>query len=212
MVMTFVDGESLTERIARTGPLSPRDATRLIREVAWALAHAHAQGVVHRDVKANNILLETGAGSGRALVSDFGIATSLADGDGIEVTGTPAYMSPEQATGSPLDGRSDLYSLGVVGFLALAGSLPFDGPTAADTLALHLRAPVRGFTPRPRALRPGSAPWWNGAWPRLLSPVPNRRNRWPMPWRPLWKLGGSSPWRCGTSWSRAGAAVMVPGY
>ncbi len=148
MVMTFVDGESLTERIARTGPLSPRDATRLIREVAWALAHAHAQGVVHRDVKADNILLETAAGSGRALVSDFGIATSLADGDGIEVTGTPAYMSPEQATGSPLAGRSDLYSLGVVGFLALAGSLPFDGPTPADTLALHLRAPVPRLHPK----------------------------------------------------------------
>ena len=150
MVMTFVDGESLTERIARTGPLSPRDATRLLREVAWALSHAHAQGVIHRDVKADNILLETG--SGRALVSDFGIATSLADGDGIEVTGTPAYMSPEQATGSPLDGRSDLYGLGVVGFLALAGSLPFDGPTAADTLALHLRAPV----PRLHPLAPGA--------------------------------------------------------
>lgn len=150
MVMTFVDGESLTERIARAGPLSPRDATRLMREVAWALSHAHAQDVIHRDVKADNILLETG--SGRALVSDFGIATSLADGDGIEVTGTPAYMSPEQATGSPLDGRSDLYSLGVVGFLALAGSLPFDGPTAADTLALHLRAPV----PRLHPLVPGA--------------------------------------------------------
>lgn len=148
MVMTFVDGESLTQRIARTGPLSPRDASRLIREVAWALSHAHAQGVIHRDVKADNILLETGTGSGRALVSDFGIATSLADGDGIEVTGTPAYMSPEQATGSPLDGRSDLYSLGVVGFLALAGSLPFDGPTPADTLALHLRAPVPRLHPK----------------------------------------------------------------
>lgn len=153
IVMTFVDGESLTERIARAGPLPSREAIRLLREVAWALAHAHAQGIVHRDVKADNILLETGGGSGRALVSDFGIATSLADGDGVEVSGTPEYMSPEQATGASVDGRSDLYSLGVVGYLALTGTLPYLGGSPAEIIGQHLQAPV----PRVHLRAPGVA-------------------------------------------------------
>src|SRR5207237_2234381 len=108
------------------------EATRLLRDVAWALGYAHAQGVVHRDIKPDNILIERG--TGRPLVADFGIA-HVATGSGATaagtILGTPDYMSPEQASGEPVDGRSDIYSLGVVGFHALSGTLPFTGDSAA---------------------------------------------------------------------------------
>jgi serine/threonine-protein kinase len=138
-VMSFVDGETLGARVRREGALKPHDAARSLREVAWALAYAHGQGVVHRDVKPDNILLERG--SGRALVADFGIARSVqayALSGEHELVGTPEYMSPEQATGGPLDGRSDLYSLGVVGYYAVSGSLPFTSPTVAGLLTQRL--------------------------------------------------------------------------
>src|SRR5215213_2051198 len=138
--MAFVDGETLGERIRARGALSPREVARLLQEVGWALAYAHARGIVHRDVKPDNILLEQG--TGRALVTDFGIACGPLINQGPTgsshfqpltqegmVMGTAHYMSPEQAAGEPLDGRSDLYSLGVVAYLALAGRLPFDAPT-----------------------------------------------------------------------------------
>jgi serine/threonine-protein kinase len=138
-VMSFVDGETLGARVRRDGPLKPHDAARILREVAWALAYAHGQGVVHRDVKPDNILLERG--SGRALVADFGIARLVQapgmSGEG-ELVGTPEYMSPEQASGGAVDGRSDLYSLGVVGYYALSGRLPFTSPTVAGLLTQHL--------------------------------------------------------------------------
>jgi serine/threonine-protein kinase len=138
-VMAYVDGETLAQRVATRGPLSPNDATRVLREVAWALAYAHAQGVVHRDVKPANILLERG--TERAMVTDFGIAR-VAQGDGEtgygEVLGTPEYMSPEQAAGDAVDGRSDLYALGAVGFFALTGRPPFVAPTTQAVLAQHI--------------------------------------------------------------------------
>src|SRR5207245_2571434 len=111
------------------------EAARILREVAWALAYAHAQGVVHRDVKPENILLEQG--TGRALVADFGIArlAQASGGTGVgEVLGTPDFMSPEQASGEAVDGRSDLYSLGVVGYYVLSGKLPFEGDRKSTRL------------------------------------------------------------------------------
>jgi serine/threonine-protein kinase len=156
--MAFVDGETLAQRVASRGPLVPADAARMLREVAWALAYAHAQGVVHRDVKPANILLETG--SGRALVADFGIARLVhperdpgshpgqiagsqhAHTTGEQRLGTPEFMSPEQASGDALDGRSDLYSLGVVAFYALSGRLPFEAPTVQALLAQHITRPA----------------------------------------------------------------------
>jgi len=129
-VMSYVDGETLGERLRRSGPLPPADASRVLREVAWALAYAHGRGIVHRDVKPDNILLE--AGTGRALVTDFGIAHGGADLDELpdqgQVMGTAHFMSPEQAAGETLDGRSDIYGLGVVGYLAVSGKLPFESP------------------------------------------------------------------------------------
>jgi serine/threonine-protein kinase len=142
-VMAFVDGPTLGQRVREKGPLTPREGTRLIQEVAWALAYAHARGIVHRDIKPDNILLE--AGTGRALVSDFGIAraaeTSGATAAG-EVLGTAQYMSPEQACGEPVDGRSDLYSLGVVAFFALSGRLPFEARDIPALLAMHITQPA----------------------------------------------------------------------
>ena len=134
--MAYVAGETLTERVLRRGPLAPSEAARVLREVAWALAYAHSQGLVHRDVKPDNIMLEEA--TGRALVADFGIAALVrgaAGLDGGEVIGTPEFMSPEQALGEPLDARSDLYALGVVGYFALSGKLPFDAEKATEVLA-----------------------------------------------------------------------------
>jgi serine/threonine-protein kinase len=141
--MAYVEGESLGAAIRRRGALPAGDAARILREVAWALAYAHAQGVVHRDVKPDNILLEEG--SGRALVTDFGIA-QVGAGPGLtgrgEVLGTAEFMSPEQASGEPVDERSDIYSLGVVGYYVLSGRLPFEGETVAAILAKHITQPA----------------------------------------------------------------------
>src|SRR5437763_14952457 len=133
--MAYVEGETLTERVRNRGPLAPSEASRVLRDVAWALAYAHSQGVIHRDVKPDNILLETG---GRVLVADFGIASVVAGAGGLSsdaVSGTPDFMSPEQALGETVDARSDLYSLGLVGYFALTGKLPYAGGTAMEILA-----------------------------------------------------------------------------
>ncbi|MFI5233549.1 MAG: serine/threonine-protein kinase [Gemmatimonadales bacterium] len=132
-VMSFVDGETLAHRVRTRGPVPASEGVRVLREVAWALAHAHAQGLVHRDVKPDNILLESG--SGRALVADFGIAAAVGDSAGTGVSGTPEFMSPEQALGQELDARSDLYSLGATAFFAFSGRLPFEGTSPTEVLA-----------------------------------------------------------------------------
>jgi serine/threonine-protein kinase len=142
-VMAYVDGDTLGQRVSSRGPLPPHEVTRILREVAWALAYAHAQGVVHRDIKPANILLERG--TQRAMVTDFGIARVTQSGGETaigEVLGTPEYMSPEQAAGETLDGRSDLYALGVVGFFSLTGQLPFSAPTVQAVLMQHLTKPA----------------------------------------------------------------------
>jgi serine/threonine-protein kinase len=138
-VMALIDGESLAARLTRQPRLSIDAARRILREVADALEYAHERGVVHRDIKPDNILLERS--TGRAVVTDFGIARAAAGDARLTVTGvavgTPAYMSPEQALGErELDGRSDLYSLGIVGYQMLAGQTPF---TAANTPAMLVK-------------------------------------------------------------------------
>lgn len=137
-VMAYVDGETLGQRVQSRGPVSASEGIRILREVAWALAYAHGQGLVHRDIKPDNILIE--AASGRALVADFGIAAAAGDLPGDNVSGTPEFMSPEQALGTEIDARSDLYSLGATAFYALSGRLPFEGKTAADVLKRQVAA------------------------------------------------------------------------
>ncbi len=156
--MGFVDGESLGDRLRDRGKLPATEVVRSLREASWALAYAHARGVVHRDVKPDNLMIDRE--SGRTLVTDFGIARDLSSAksrltlDG-NVLGTVHYMSPEQCAGEPLDGRSDVYALGVVGFQALSGTLPFDG-SPQSVLVAHVtkQAPsLRAVAPQvPAAL------------------------------------------------------------
>jgi serine/threonine-protein kinase len=141
--MAYVAGETLGQRVQGRGPLPPSEGARALKEVGWALAYAHSQGVVHRDVKPDNILLEEG--TGRALVADFGVAGLLegaaATGVG-EIIGTAEFMSPEQVRGRGVDARSDTYSMGVVGFYALSGKLPFHDERVAEVMRLHREEPA----------------------------------------------------------------------
>ena len=134
-VMRHIDGESLADRMARMGTLQPYEVTRLLKPVALALDYAHSRGVIHRDIKPENILLERD--SGTPVVTDFGIARLVESAPQTAtgmVLGTVLYMSPEQVMAERVDGRSDVYSLGVVGFKALTASLPFENRTATAVL------------------------------------------------------------------------------
>src|SRR6059036_3355953 len=149
-VMAYVDGESVAAKLKRRGRLPSEEARRIMMETSDALAAAHALGIIHRDVKPDNILLE--GSRGRVVVTDFGIAKALSSTTGgatLTATGvaigTPHYMSPEQAAGDrEIDGRSDIYSLGVVAYQMLAGELPFQAPTVPGILMKHIteRAPL----------------------------------------------------------------------
>jgi serine/threonine protein kinase len=152
-VMAYIDGEPLSEKLKRRGRLPPEETRRILVETSDALSAAHALGIIHRDVKPDNILLE--GSRGRVVVTDFGIAKALSStssggltGTGVAI-GTPHYMSPEQAAGErEIDGRSDLYSLGVVGFQMLVGELPFTAPTVAGLLMKHITEQVPLITER----------------------------------------------------------------
>jgi len=130
-VMTFVDGPTLGERLRDRGPVSPSAMAQILRDVAQALGYAHSRGIVHRDIKPDNILLDTA--TGRAMVSDFGIAAVSGASNEGPVSGTVGFISPEQLAGQPADGRSDLYALGVVAHLALTGTMPEGGATLVPT-------------------------------------------------------------------------------
>ena len=155
-IMALVDGESLATRIGRDRRMAVDDVCRILTEVAEALSYAHQHGIVHRDIKPDNILLDRV--TGRPMVTDFGIARA-AEGDarltvtGIAV-GTPAYMSPEQAMGErEIDGRSDIYSLAIVGYQMLSGELPFQAANTPSMLMKHI-----SDTPRPLHEFRGDAP------------------------------------------------------
>ena len=158
--MGFVEGESVADRVRRAGPLDARATVRLLQDIGYALAYAHGRGVVHRDIKPDNIMLERA--TGRALLMDFGIARTISATpvearsrtQGLtrvgEVVGTAEYMSPEQASGDVIDGRSDIYSLGLVALFALTGRPPITGTSTQQILVKQLTEAL----PAAASLRP----------------------------------------------------------
>jgi hypothetical protein len=177
-VMGYVDGESVASRIRRRGKLPLEEVRRIMGESADALGAAHALSIIHRDIKPDNILLE--GSRGRVMVTDFGIAKALSGSSGATLTGagvaigTPAFMSPEQAAGErEIDGRSDLYSLGIVSYQMLTGELPFNAPTVAGILMKQITEPA----PDVRARRPDVPEDLALAVSRCLEKDPE--NRWP---------------------------------
>ena len=174
-VMPYVDGETLRDRLTRGGELPVNEAVRLLGEITDALAAAHKGGVVHRDIKPENILL-----SGRhAMVMDFGVAKAVTESTGAHqltsigvALGTPAYMAPEQATADPhMDGRVDIYALGVLAYEMLTGQPPFHGLNPQQTLAAHV---TQAPTPLGQR-RPGLSPVLEGVVMRCLAKRPADR-------------------------------------
>ena len=175
-VMPYVTGQSLRERIGREGELPVHEAVRLMMEVVDALAHAHEHGVVHRDIKPDNVML-----SGRhALVADFGVAKAVSEATGRNTVttlgvavGTPTYMSPEQAAADPhIDHRSDIYAVGVMAYELLAGRPPFTGATPQQVLAAHVTEAPDLISKR----RPGISPSLEQTIMRCLAKRP--ADRW----------------------------------
>ena len=153
MVMRYVEGESLAERLRRLGRLDPSEARHLLAELAATLAYAHSRGVLHRDIKPENILIERE--SGRPVLGDFGVSSlPWSESEQVAVPrtgGTPYFMAPEQLAGDAESaGRADIYALGVLGYLMLSGTLPFTGRTAQEVAAGHLAGtplPLAGLAP-----------------------------------------------------------------
>jgi len=154
LVMPLVSGGSLKERI--TGPVSPVQAVPWLAAIAAALDHAHAKGILHRDVKPGNVLLDT---SGRPLLADFGLARSADSVSGLTATGTvmgtPSYMAPEQAMGKALDARADQYALACIAFEMLTGRVPFKADTPLGVLHQHVSVPPEPVTSYVGGLPPG---------------------------------------------------------
>ena len=172
-VMPFVAGESLRDRLARSGPMAFTEVARIAREVGSALDYAHREGIVHRDIKPENILIS----EGHAVVADFGIARALMEAADRTLTqagafvGTPPYMSPEQATGdAPVDGKSDQYSLACVLYELLSGKPPFGGHSLMAIIGQHVNAP-----PPPLVSNMPVPPSAEGAIMRALEKDPTRR-------------------------------------
>jgi len=174
--MGLVEGETVASRVERVGPLTVREIVRVLQDVGYALAYAHGRGVVHRDIKPDNIMLERA--TGRALVMDFGISRSMMQapaGHALtrvgEVVGTPEYMSPEQASGDHVDGRSDLYALGLTAHFAATGRVAMTGDSTQKILVKQLTEPV----PSIAASRPDLPPVLRDAIDRCVEKDPEHR-------------------------------------
>ena len=140
IVMRYMSGGSLQDRLNK-GEIKLSEMAHILKRVAEALDAAHAKNIIHRDIKPSNILFDS---TGEAFLSDFGIATSQAitDDDGEWLVGTPAYMSPEQARGTKVDGRSDVYALGVTLYRLLTGQLPFSSDSETSLINAHVDRPI----------------------------------------------------------------------
>lgn len=194
LVMRFVDGGTLKDLVRGVG-IDPQDALRLVAQVADALDQAHRQGVVHRDVKPSNVLLDR---DGDAYLTDFGIArlaesVSQFTGSG-QLIGTPFYMSPEQCRGNPADPRSDIYSLGIMLYELVTGRLPFEAETPIAVVLMHIQDPL---PPPPAPLMRVFQKPWNAL---SYKPPPKRRTTG-------FRLQATWPLRSGWYWRRRHQAV-----
>src|SRR5436189_421190 len=171
IVFEYVHGMNLKELVEQEGPLPPGEVIELALQIARGLAFAHEQGLVHRDVKPQNVLLDA---DGRAKVTDFGIARAL-DVDGMTITGTimgtSNYIAPEQARGQPVDEQTDVYSLGCVLYELLAGDVPFDGDNFVAVAMRHVNDPV----PSVRDTRPDVPPRLDWAIQEAMAKDPGDR-------------------------------------
>ncbi len=175
IVMQYIDGEDLRHCLKRRGPLSPEELIEAARQVAEGLKYAHDAGIVHRDIKPDNIMFDQDA---RVKITDFGLAKALDDTDTTttrpgRAVGTPYYMSPEQCAGKTVDERSDIYSLGATLYHVLTGQRPFKGETPVQTALMHLREPVKP----PRSLRPDVPEVLDRFICKMLSKAPEKRQQ-----------------------------------
>ncbi|MCG8459717.1 MAG: serine/threonine protein kinase, partial [Holophagales bacterium] len=183
LTMELLEGESLHDRLLRGGRLEPTEALPLLRQMCAALTAAHTQGIVHRDFKSGNVILvpskASEGGTERAVVTDFGLARAIADDEGAVfrtvgtggMSGTPAYMAPEQLRDGEIGPATDIYALGVVVFQMLTGELPFDSRSALASAVRRLREPP----PSPRSKVSGLGRRWETAILRCLEPRPEDR-------------------------------------
>jgi len=184
LVMPYLEGEPLSEHEARRGPLAPAEGIPLLVQMCRGLQHAHERQIIHRDLKPENVMLvpdgttDDGEPRYRAVVMDFGLAKERRAGPEVAkltatgiVLGTPEFMSPEQIRGKPLDGRSDVYALGILAFELFTGQLPFPGKSAQETMIARLR----GAPQQLRAVRPELPAKLEGVISRALMMDPAQR-------------------------------------
>src|SRR5262249_49224841 len=186
LVMPYLEGEPLNEHETRRGPISMAEGIPLLLQMCRGLGHAHQLGIVHRDLKPENVMLvpdgttDRGEPLYRAVVMDFGLAKERRAGPEVAkltatgiVLGTPEFMSPEQIRGKPLDGRSDVYALGVLAFEMFTGQLPFPGKSAQETMIARLR----GSPAKLKDLRPELPAKLNAVIQRCLIIDPAERHQ-----------------------------------
>lgn len=169
IVMRYMSGGSLQDRLEK-GEMKLTEIAHIIKRVSDALDAAHAKRIIHRDIKPSNILFDS---SGDAFLSDFGIATSKSfkDDEGEWLVGTPAYMSPEQAQGKHVDGRSDIYALGVTLYRALTGQLPFSSSSTTALVNAHIELPI----PDIRTIKANIPAVWQEVVAKAMAKNPNDR-------------------------------------
>jgi serine/threonine-protein kinase len=203
LVMPYLSGELLSDREHRTGPTPIQEAVPLLVQMCLGLDHAHSLEIIHRDLKPENIMMvpdPTGLIPVKAVVMDFGLAKSRVAGPEVQkltatgiVLGTPEFMSPEQIRGKPLDGRSDIYALGILAFEMLTGQLPFQGRNAQELMIARLRGQPRKL----REFKPALPEVLEMIVDKSLSSEPEQR------WQSMKEFAGALDKVGGTDWVAA---------